>query len=93
MNLKMKILNHKVYTLQALLEIAKLGFPCGSAVKDPYANAGDVDSVSGWRRSPGEGNSNSLQYSCLENSRNREAWLATVRTVHGVTKSWTQVSD
>ena len=71
MNLKMKILNHKVYTLQALLEIAKLGFPCGSAVKDPYANAGDVDSVSGWRRSPGEGNSNSLQYSCLVNFMNR----------------------
>ena len=63
MDLKMKILNHKVYTFQALLEIAKLGFPCGSAVKDLHANAGDVHSVSGWRRSPGEGNSNPLQNS------------------------------
>ena len=81
MNLKMKILNHKVYTLQALLEIAKLGFPCGSAVKDPYANAGDVDSVSGWRRSPGEGNSNPLQDSCLENPMGRGVWRATVQRV------------
>ena len=41
-------------------------------------------------RSPGEGNGNSLQYSCLENSMDRGAWRATVQ---GITKSWTQLSD
>ena len=40
--------------------------------------------------SPGEGNGDPLQYSCLENSMNGEAWRA---TVHGVAKSWTQLSD
>ena len=58
-------------------------------VKNPPANAGDagdVDSVPGLGRSPGEGDGNLLQYSCLEKSMNREAWWA---TVHGVTKSRT----
>ena len=44
----------------------------------------------GLGRSPGEGNGNPLQYSCLENPRDRGAWQP---TVHGVTKSWTQLSD
>ena len=44
----------------------------------------------GWRRSPGEGNGNPFQYSCLENSMDRGAWWA---IVHGVEKSWTQLSD
>ena len=43
------------------------GFPGGSAVKNPPANEGDADSIPGWARSPGEGNGNTLQYSCLEN--------------------------
>ena len=43
-----------------------------------------------WRRSPEEGNGNPLQYSCLENPMDRGAWWA---TVHGVTKSWTRLSD
>ena len=58
-------------------------------VKNPPANAGDardVGLVPGWGRSPGEGNGNTLQYSCLENPMDRGAWRA---TVHGVTKSWT----
>ena len=55
-------------------------------VKTPPANAGDAGSVPGLGRSPGEGNGNPLQYSCLENPMDREAWWA---TVHGVTKSWT----
>ena len=62
-------------------------------VKNPLANtgdAGDVDSISGSGRSPGVGNSNPLQYTCLENSMDREAWGA---TVHGVAKSWTQLTD
>ena len=59
-------------------------------VKESASNAGDLGSISGLRRSPGEGNGYPLQYSCLENAMNRGAWRA---TVHGVTKSWTQLSD
>ena len=53
-------------------------------------NAGDLGAVPGLGRSPGEGNSYLLQYSCLENPMDRGAWWA---TVHGVTKSWTRLSD
>ena len=53
-------------------------------------NAGDLGSIAGLGRSPGEGNGNPLQYSCLENPMDRGAWWA---TVHGVTKSQTQLSD
>ena len=60
-----------------------MDFPKGSVVKNLPANAGDVDSVSGLGRSPGEGNGNPLQYSCLENPTDRGAWWA---TVHGVKK-------
>ena len=58
-------------------------------VKNPPANAGDseeVDSIPGSRRSPRVGNSNPLQYFCLENSMDRGVWWA---TIHGVPKSWT----
>ena len=48
-------------------------YPVGSVVKNPPANAGDVVSIPGWRRSLGEGNGNSLQYSCLENPMDRGA--------------------
>ena len=58
-----------------------LGFPGGSVVKNPPANAGDMGSIPGSGRSPAEGNGNPLQYSCLESSMNRGAWQA---TVHGV---------
>ena len=56
-------------------------------VKNPPANAGDardMGSILGLGRSPGEGNGSPLQYSCLENSKNRGAWWD---TIHGVTKS------
>ena len=53
-------------------------------VKNPPANAGDVGSIPGLGRSPGEGNGNPLQYSCLGNLMDRAAWWA---TVHGVTES------
>ena len=62
-------------------------------VKNPPADAGDtqdVGSVLGSGRSPGEGNDNPLQYSCLGNSMDRGAWRA---TVHGVAKSWTRLSE
>ena len=60
-----------------------MGFPGGSVVKNMPATAGDADSIPGSGRSPGEGNGNPLQYSCLGNVMDREAWWA---TVHGVTK-------
>ena len=66
------------------------GFPGGSDGKASAYNAGDPGLIPGSGRSPGEGNGNPLQYSCLENSMDREAWWA---TVHGVTKSQTRLSD
>ena len=65
-------------------------FPSGSEVKASASNAGDPGSIPGSGRSPGEGNGNPPQYSCLENPMDGEAWLA---TVHGVTKSQTRLSD
>ena len=63
-----------------------IDFPGGSAVKNPPANAGDVGSIPGSGRSPGEGNGNPLQFSCLRNPMDRGDWWA---TVVGVTKSQT----
>ena len=58
--------------------------------KKSAEDAGDTGSNPGSRRSPGVGNGNPLQYSCLENSTDRGAlWL----TVHGVAKSWTRLSN
>ena len=61
-------------------------------VKNPPANirdARDLASIPGWGRSPGGGNGNPLQYSCLGNPMDRGAWWA---TVHGVGKNWTWLS-
>ena len=61
-----------------------MGFPGSSVVRNLLANAedtGDVGSISGLRRSPGAGNGNQLQYSCLENSTDRGAWWS---AIHGV---------
>ena len=66
------------------------GFPGNSDGKESTCSAGDLDSIPGSGRSPGEGNGYPLQYSFLENSTDRKAWQA---TVYGVTKSWTQLSD
>ena len=52
----------------------KRGFPGGAEVKVSACNLGDLGSISGSGRSPGEGNGNPLQYSCLENPTDREAW-------------------
>ena len=52
-------------------------------VKNPPANAGDLGSLPGSGRFPGEGNGNPLQYSCLENPKDGGAWWA---TVHGVAR-------
>ena len=59
-------------------------------VKNPPANERDTSLIPGLGRSPGEGNGNSLQYSCLENPKDRGAWRA---PLHGVTKSWIRLSD
>ena len=67
-----------------------MGFPGGSDAKESTCNAGDLGSIPSLERSLGEGNGNLLQYSCLENPMDRGAWWA---TVHGVTKSGTQLSD
>ena len=58
-------------------------------VKASACNGGELDLIPGSGRSPGEGNGNPLQYSCLENPMDGGAWWA---TVHGVAKSWTQLS-
>ena len=65
-------------------------FPGGSNSKESAYNAGDPGLIPGSGRSPGEGNSNPFQYSCLENSMDGGAWWATVQ---GVAKSQTQLSD
>ena len=88
---------------QAALEFMTYGVTDGQSVahlfflslvgKKPPANAGgarDVASIPGWGRSPGVGSGDPLQYSCLENPMDRGVWWA---TVHGVTKSQTQLSN
>ena len=72
-----------------ICKLQPLGFPGGAVVKNLPANAGDArdaDSIPGSGRSPGGGNSNPLQYTCLKNSMDRGTWQA---TVHGVANSWT----
>ena len=64
--------------------------PGGSEVKASASNAGDLGSIPGSGRSPGEGNGNPFQYSCLENPMDGGSWWA---TVHGVAKSQTRLSD
>ena len=66
------------------------GFSGGLDGKKSACKAGDLGSIPGSGRSPGKGHCNQLQYSCLENPKDRGAWRATVR---GVAKSQTQMSD
>ena len=86
--------SHNV-TLVLILDIystkrVNLGFPGGSDSKASTCNAGDLGSIPGSGRSPGEGNGNPLQYCCLENSMEGGAWWA---TVHGVAKSRTWLNQ
>ena len=62
-----------------------MGFPCGSAGTESDCNVGDLGSIPGLGRSPGEGKGYPLQYSGLENSMDY--------IVHGITKSWTRLSN
>ena len=66
--------------------MGKMSFPGGSDGKASVCNAGDLGSIPGLGRSPGEGNGTPLQYSCWEDPMDGGAWWA---TVHGVAKSWT----
>ena len=66
------------------------GFPGGSDSKESACSVGDWGSIPGSRRSPGEGNGNPLQYSCLKNPMDGGVWQA---TVHGVKKSQTRLSN
>ena len=59
------------------------GFPCGPGGKESACNAGDLGSVPGSGRFPGEENGNPLQYSCLETPKDRGAWQA---IAHGVAR-------
>ena len=63
-----------------------MGFPGGLDDEESTHHAGDLGPIPGLGRSPGEGNGNPLQYSCLENSMHREAWQA---TVHRIAKNTT----
>ena len=67
-----------------------LGFPGSSGGKESACNVGDPGLIPGPGKSSGEGNGNPLQYSCLDNPVDGGAWQA---TVHGVSKSWTRLSD
>ena len=86
------VLETSLNEVSFLLLRSILGFPDGSVVKNPLINAGgteDTGSIPGPGGSPRGGKGNTLQYSCLENSMDREVWQA---TVHGVAKSQTQLS-
>ena len=74
----------EVVVILAANLVTQFGLP--SEDKESTCNAGDLGSIPGLGRSPGERNGYPLQYSCLENSMDRETWQA---TVHGVAKSWT----
>ena len=63
-----------------------MGFPGGSDGKESACNTGDLGSIPGAGRFPGEGNGYPLQYSCMKNSMDQEVWWATVQ---GITKSQT----
>ena len=84
----MFIQNIYIYTYTHTHIHIYMDFPGGSDGKASACNSGDMGLISGSGRSPGEGNGNPLQYSCLENPTDRGAWWA---TVHGVAKS--QLSD
>ena len=78
-------------TINSINIICKLwiqGFPGGSDSKESAFNVGDLGLIPGLGRSPGEGNGNSLQYSCPENSMDRGAWWATVQGVQRVRHNW-----
>ena len=90
---RLKIFILKEKCRKSILFFFKLGYSCfpgGSDSKESACNAGDLDSIPGLGRSPGEGNGYPLQYSYMDNPMDRGTWHA---AVHGVTKSQTRLSD
>ena len=89
-------LDHHIFSLSGtsahpLSQVATAsGLPCGSDGKESACHAGDLGSIPGSERCPGEGNGNPLQHSCLENPMDRGAWWA---TVHGVAKRHDRVTN
>ena len=67
-----------------------MGFPSGSDSKESTCNMEDLGLIPGLGRSPGGWHGNPLQYFCLDNPMDREAWHA---AVHGVAQSWTRLSE
>ena len=89
----MKKIQSNFYRLYIYIYSVIKGLPGGAVEKNLPANAGDLRDmglISGLGRSPGVGNGNPLQCSCLENPRDRGAWWA---AVYGVTQSQTRLSD
>ena len=85
-----KGLPRKTRVCQLYVTGQPMDFPGGVVIKNLPANAGDTSSIPGSGRSPGVGNGNPHEYSCLENSMDRGAWWA---TVHGVAQSDTTAED
>ena len=77
-------------TTRKIIALTIWTLPYWLSAKEFAYNARDMGSIPGSGRSLGEGNGNSLQYSCLENSVDRRAWWT---TVHGAAKTWTQLRD
>ena len=87
-SLNLSVLDFKFLNVTVVIGFAMLlGFHGGSDGKESACNAGDPGSIPGSGKSPGEGNGNPLQYSWLENPRDRGAWGRAA--VHGVSKNWT----
>ena len=87
----MGVSNSGVLFIHSFTGVIPYGLPCRlSGVKNPPASTGDSSLIPGSGRSPGDGNGNALQYSCLENLMERGAWWA---TVHGLQKSQTQLRE
>ena len=78
------------HTEKEVYGIQSIWLPCGSDSKKSACNARGRDSIPGSERPPGEENGYPLQYSSLENFKDRGAWWA---IVHGAAKSWTRLSD
>ena len=81
---------YKYFKCLIEVQLIYCGFPCDSDGKESACSAGDPGLITGLGRSPGEGNGNALQYSCLEDPMDGGAWQA---TVCDVAKSQTRLSD
>ena len=81
---------HEHYLINKILGNRTLTSSNSAFLWKELTSAGDMGLIPGWGKSPGEGNGNPFQHSCLENSMDGGDWQA---TVHGIAKSWTPLSD